>query len=565
MPIVSFAVRRSRSLSRLLAAISALLLILSPLPISAAPDDSAPDQAMSTISADAIRADMRFLADDALEGRGTATRGHELAAKYMATRFEGMGLQPAGDNNTYFQSVPVRSLRTDVAKSSFAVTRKGSPLSLSSHVDFIIEPDPVRPEVSVDAPVVFAGFGVTAPDQQYDDYKSLDVKGKIVALAQGAPNFPSSIKAHYSAAEVKAKTAADHGAVGVIALDDPVSEAIYPFSKFVRDLTNPEFRWLDKDGHPNDYFAQIRAVAYLSIPATRQLFEGSGHSADGIFKGAKEGKLSTFPLPVTANIHTVTESKDLRSPNVVAKLEGSDPILKGEYLVYTAHLDHLGIGEPLNGDAIYNGALDNASGSATILEVAQAFAHMNPRPRRSILFVSVTGEEAGELGSEYFAHFPTVAKHSIVADINIDEVFMLYPLTDVIAFGAEHTSLENVIQRAAKRMGIVESPDPMPEQTVFIRSDQYSFVKQGIPAVMPSPGFKSSDGSKKAWDIAMKWMDDTYHEPNDDMNQPNLDFAAAANFARFTFLCGYYVTQDTPRPTWNIGDFFGDQYAHLAR
>src|SRR5579862_7310460 len=225
--------RRPRPLAQFFAIITAVLLILIPLQtIATPPDDSAVDQAMSTISADAIRADMRFLADDALEGRGTATRGHELAAKYMASRFEGMGLQPAGDNNTYFQSVPVRSLRTDVAKSSFAVTRKGSSLSLTSHVDFIIEPDPVRPEVSVDAPVVFAGFGVTAPDQHYDDYKSLDVKGKIVALAQGAPNFPSSIKAHYSALEVKAKIAADHGAVGIIVIDDPGSEGMYPFAKF---------------------------------------------------------------------------------------------------------------------------------------------------------------------------------------------------------------------------------------------------------------------------------------------------------------------------------------------
>jgi hypothetical protein len=459
----------------------------------------------------------------------------------------------------------VRSLRTDVAKSSLAITRNGTPLSLASHVDFIIEPDPVASDVSVDGPVVFAGFGITAPNQNYDDYKSLDVKGKIVAMSQGAPNFPSSIKAHYSAFEVKAKIAADHGAVGIIAIEDPVSEAMYPFAKFVRDLVNPEFRWLDKQSRPNDYLPEIKAGVFLSIDATRQLFEGSGHSADEIFKGAKDGKLSAFPLPVTAKIHVVTESKDLHSPNVVAKLEGSDPILKGEYLVYTAHLDHLGIGEPIKGDAIYNGALDNASGSATILEVAQAFARMNPRPRRSILFVSVTGEEAGELGSEYFAHYPTVAKHSIVADINIDEVFLLYPLQDVIAFGAEHTSLESVIQRAAKRMGIVESPDPMPEQVVFIRSDQYSFVKQGIPAVMPSPGFKSDNPKINAFQIATKWMDDTYHEPNDDMNQPNLDFNAAAQFARFTFLCGYYVTQDTPRPTWNKGDFFGDQYAHLAQ
>jgi hypothetical protein len=557
--------RRTSPLAQLLALIAAALLLFNPLPTTASPDDSAADQAMSTITADAIRADMRFLADDALEGRGTATRGHELAAKYMATRFEGMGLLPAGDNNTYFQSVPVRSLRTDVNKSSFTITRNGTPLALTAHVDFIIEPDPVAPDVSVDAPVVFAAFGVTAPEQHYDDYKSLDVKGKIVAVVLSAPNFPSSIKAHYSALEVKAKIAVEHGAVGIIAIDDPISEGIYPFAKFVRDLVNPEFRWLDKEGHPNDYFPQIKAGVYLSLDATRQLFEGSGHSADEIFKGAKDGKLAAFPLPVTAKIHVVTESKDLHSPNVVAKLEGSDPVLKNEYLVYTAHLDHLGIGAPIKGDAIYNGALDNASGSATILEMAQAFAHMNPRPRRSILFVSVTGEEAGELGSEYFAHYPTVAKHSIVANINVDQVFLLYPLEDIIAFGAEHTSLESVIQRAAKKMGLVESPDPMPEQVVFIRSDQYSFVKQGIPAVMPSPGFKSPDGSKKAWDIAMKWMDDTYHSPQDDMNQPNLDFEAAAKFARFTFLCGYYVTQDPQRPTWNKNDFFGDQYGHLAQ
>jgi Zn-dependent M28 family amino/carboxypeptidase len=557
--------RRSSLFAQSLAILTVALLITAPLPTSAAPPDDPADQAMSTISPDAIRGDMRFLADDALEGRGTATRGHELAAKYMATRFEGMGLQPAGDNNTYFQSVPVRSLRTDVAKSSLVITRNGQPLSLTANENYIVRPNPSNPDASVEAPVVFAGFGVTAPDQNYDDYKSIDVKGKIIVIAQGAPNFPSSIKAHYSSSEVKGKIAVDHGAVGVIAILDPLHEGQYPFAKIVRDSINPRFRWLDKEGHPNDDFPQIKASAILSVPAARELFEGSGHSADEIFAGVKTGKLPAFSLPVTAKIHAVTESKDLHSPNVIAKLEGSDPILKGEYLVYTAHLDHLGIGEPIKGDAIYNGALDNASGSATILEVAQAFARMNPRPRRSILFVSVTGEEAGELGSEYFAHYPTVAKHSIVADINVDQVFMLYPLTDVIAFGAEHTSLESVIQRAAKRMGIVESPDPIPEQVVFIRSDQYSFVKQGIPAVMPSPGFSSPDGGKQAFGIAMNWMENTYHSPQDDMNQPNLDFDAAAKFARFTFLCGYYVTQDPQRPTWNKGDFFGDQYAHLAQ
>src|SRR5690348_3539939 len=200
--------RRTSLLTQFSATVAAALLVVIPLQAAPAPpDDPAADTAMSTITADSIRATMRFLSDDALEGRGLTQRGHELAAKYMASRFEGMGLQPAGDNGGYFQSVPVRSLRTDVNKSSLAITKNGAPLALTSHVDFIIEPDPVRPDISVDAPVVFVGFGVTAPDQHHDDYKSIDAKGKIVVIAQGAPNFPSSIKAHYSAGEVKAKNA----------------------------------------------------------------------------------------------------------------------------------------------------------------------------------------------------------------------------------------------------------------------------------------------------------------------------------------------------------------------
>ncbi len=531
----------------------------------APPANDAADQAMATITADAIRSDMRFLADDALEGRGTATRGHEIAAKYMASRFEGMGLQPGGENGSYFQQVPLRSFKTDEAKSSLTVTRNGQALPLMANVDFILTGDPSRPDVSVEAPVVFAGFGVTAPDQNYDDYKSIDVKGKIVAFVLGAPNFESSLKAHYSSLEVKAQTAVDHGAVGTVAFDDPISESIYPFDKWVRDLENPEYRWIDKGGRPNDEQPRLKGGALLNLSATKALFEGTPHTGDEIFAGVKAGKLGSFPLPITAKMHTVTDIKETHSPNVIAKLEGSDPILKGEYIVYTAHLDHLGIGAPVNGDAIYNGALDNASGSATILEVAQAFVKMNPRPRRSILFVSVTGEEAGELGSLYFAHYPTVAKNSIVADINVDEVFLLWPMQDVIAFGAEHSSLESAIRRAAERMHIVESRDPMPEQTVFIRSDQYSFVLQGIPAVMPSPGFKSNNPNVKPFDSAMAWMTNIYHQPQDDMNQPGLDFEAAADFARFTLLTGYYVAQDPQRPTWNKGDFFGDRYGHLAK
>ena len=538
----------------------ALPLLLSPAFAQSPADPS--ESAMQTIHADAIRGDMAFLSDDLLEGRGTATRGHQLAAQFMATQFESIGLSPAGDNSTYFQNVPLRSVRIDEANSTLTLIHDGKPEALVIRKDFLPFPNPARKVSSVEAPVVFVGFGVTAPEQNYDDYKGIDAKGKIIAILYQAPNFESSLKAHYSSGEVKLANAAAHGAVGIIVLDDPILEGMYSFSERVRDLAQPTLRWLDKQGQPNDYFPQIQAAVELSLDATKALFQGSGHTADEIFQAAKDGKSFTFPLAITAKIHNEQKLEDVTSPNVVAKLEGSDPTLKNEYLVYTAHLDHLGIGEPVKGDSIYNGALDNASGSAILLEVARAFSQMNPHPKRSILFVAVTGEEAGLLGSDYFASFPTVPKESIVANVNMDEDQMLWPLEDIIPFGAEHSSLENVAKRAAARLHLDLSPDPMPQEVIFIRSDQYSFVKQGIPALYPTPGIKSDNPNIKPAEIFQNWEATRYHQPSDDMQQPGLDFAQAVKYADFIFLSGWYITQDPARPTWNPHDFFGDLYAH---
>jgi len=526
--------------------------------VSAAGDPA--DAAMAAIRPEAIRANMSFLADDALEGRGTATRGYEIAAKFMATRFEALGFAPAGGAGTYFQQVPFRSMRPEPAQSSFTLTRDGQPETFTYGDDYITRGDP-RADTSVEATVVFVGFGVTAPDQGYDDYKNIDAKGKIVAFIHGAPDFASSIKAHYSSSTQKAANAAAHGAVGIIDLDDPVYERIYPYSKRVRALAFPQFRWLDPQGQPNDFYPQLKGSVSLNMATTKVIFHGSTHTADEIFSNARRGKLVSFDLPLTARIHNVTSLEDAHSPNVVARLEGSDPALKNEYVVYTAHLDHLGIGEPVNGDRIYNGALDNASGSAMLIEMARAFSTLQPRPRRSILLVAVTAEEKGLLGSDYFAHYPTVPKNALVANINTDEVAMFWPMADIIAFGAEHSSLENDIQRACQRMHLSESPDPAPDEVVFVRSDQYSFVKQGMPAVMPSPGVKSSDPNLNPGKIFAEWEQTRYHEPGDDMQQPGLNFEAAAQYARFIFLTGYYVSQDKQRPAWNKNDFFGQRYA----
>jgi hypothetical protein len=523
-------------------------------------EGDAAEAAMATIRSEAIRASMRFLADDALEGRGTGTRGHEIAAKFMAAQFEALGLQPAAENGTYFQSVPLRSASVDEARTTFTLVRGGKEETLVFRKDYISSGDPGRVESSVEAPVVFVGDGVTAPEQGYDDYKGIDAKGKIVAVMFEAPNFESSLKAHYSSGEVKAANAVAHGAVGFIVLDDPVLEQLYSFSEQVRDLAFPQLRGLDNHGKPIDYFPELKGGAFLSVEATKKFFEGSGHTAEEIFAATKAGKPMSFAMPITARMHRATRLEDVHSPNIVAKLEGSDPKLKDEYVVFTAHLDHLGIGEPVNGDKIYNGALDNASGSALLIELARAFSGMNPRPRRSMLFVSVTGEEAGLLGSDYFARFPTVAQSAIVANVNMDEDLMLWPLEDIIPFGAEHSSLDGVARKAAARMRLAISPDPMPEEVVFIRSDQYSFVRQGVPAVFPVPGFKSDDPKIDPTSIFKNWEKIRYHHPSDDMEQPGLLFDEAAKYGRFVFLCGYFIAQEPERPAWNKGDFFGARY-----
>jgi hypothetical protein len=541
-----------------IASLVAVYAVASP----SAPNDPA-DQAMAAIRPEALRADMRFLSDDRLEGRRTGTRGHEIAAEYIASRFEGMGLEPAGDKGSYFQEVPFRASKADTAKTTMIWVANGKETSLAFGKDFMGAADPARPEVSVEAPVIFVGYGITSPELHYDDYQGIDAKGKIVAMIYGAPpSFESSMRAHYSSGLTKRANAVAHGAVGYVTLYDPQLERMYSFQHRVDDSAAPDLYWVDPQGHPNDQFPQLKAIAILAVDQSRKFLEACGKSPDEIFSDAKAGKLKAFETPLRLKIHIVTTAEDIKSPNVVAKLPGSDPALRNEYVVFTAHSDHMGIGTPVNGDKVYHGTLDNASGTAALLEIAQAMAGMHPRPRRSILFVSVTGEEEGLLGADYFAHFPTVPKQSMVADLNMDEDIMLWPLEDIVAYGAEHSSLARIANEAGERLGLSVSPDQQPEQVIFIRSDQYAFVKQGIPAMLTNAGDKSTNPSINPKKIEEAWKDKIYHSPQDNMNQPGLDFGAGAKFARFNFLCGYLIAQQTQRPTWNPKDFFGDHYSY---
>jgi Zn-dependent M28 family amino/carboxypeptidase len=504
---------------------------------------------------------MAFLADDLLEGRGTGARGHEIAARYVAAQFEAMGLKPAGRDGSYLQRVPFRQLTVEPEKCAVSITENSSTTQLKWGDDFLMRGNEVYPDSSIKAPVVFVGYSVRTPDGSYDDYAGVDVKGKIVAMFGGAPpSLPSELQAHLSSLREKLRNARDHGAIGVIALRKPKDDKGLPWPRVVIGAGFPSMRWLGPDGVPGDAYPQLRARAGLSLAASEKLFQHASKSWTDVLRDAEASKPQSFALPVTAKLHEVSRHEEISSPNVIAVLPGSDPKLSQEYVIYSAHVDHLGIGKPINGDSIYNGAADDASGTAALLVIAKAFKSMARPPARSIMFLGATAEEKGLLGSDYFAHFPTVPIKSIVADINMDGASVFYTFNDIIALGAPDSSLDAVVARNAARLGLKVTPDPEPDQHYFVRADQYSFVRQGVPSVFISDGEEAKDPAIDAKKFTEQWIATRYHAPSDDMNQP-LNFDAAVQFMQIDFLVGYDIAQDPQRPKWKPGDFFGENFA----
>jgi hypothetical protein len=523
---------------------------------------SAPEQsAMNSIRPDAIRAHMRFLSDSLLQGRGTGTPGYQIAARYIATQLEAAGLHPAGVNGTWYQTVPLRKSVLNDGKSSLVLVTKSGGQTLVPLKDYVQFGDLIKPDNSVEAPVVFVGFGVTAKENDYDDYTGADAKGKIVVVIDGAPaKFPSTVRAYYSDNVVKQRNAAAHGAVGFMDLMLPEDQKRYAWEWLVPQIQMGNMEWLEKDGSPHNIFPELRGWALLNQSGAEKLFAGASKTLAQAFDAARSSQPQSLALPVTARLHSISSQTSADSPNIIGEVQGSDPALRNQYVVYTAHVDHLGICPPMNGDNVCHGALDNASGDASLLEIARAFASLPQAPRRSILFVFVTGEEMGLLGSDYFANLPTVPRSAIAANLNIDGApGLFYPMKDLIVLGIEHSSLEQQVQSAAKQIGYSLSPDPMPEENFFIRSDQYSFVQQGIPAVDISDGMQSSDPKVDGMKLQKEWMVTKYHTPLDNMDQ-TLDYASGAKAAGVNFLVGYDVAQQDAAPTWDKGDFFGEKF-----
>ena len=543
---------------------SALLAAGLLLEVATAQDGALPSDVQTVLqsfSKAALRAHMNFLADDLLEGRGTGTRGQEIAAKYVATQFEAAGLEPAGLKGSYLQPVPLREIQVQRDACEVAIVKNGDVLPLKWGVDYVARGSELATDSAVEAPVVFAGYGVVNRDRNYDDYAALDVKRKIVAVIFGAPDsFPSEERAHFASGVEKSRIAAARGAVGYLVLRTPGTDALLPWNRSVIGAELPAFRWLDPNGVPNDSFKELRAGATLSNEGANRLFADAPESWNAVQKDAKDGKLHGFALPVKVRMHVVSKHREVNSPNVVAALRGSDPTLSGEYVVYSAHTDHLGIGRPINGDAIYNGAVDDASGISALIEMAKAFASLPKRPNRSILFLAATAEEKGLLGADYFAHYPTVPAAGLVADINMDGASVFYTFKDVVPLGAEHTTMSDNVNRAAAALQLQVSPDPMPEQVSFIRADHYPFVRRGIPAITIGEGLQAKDPNVDARKLVENWIATRYHAPSDDMNQP-LDFDATVEFMQVSFLIGYDVSQQKARPSWKSGDFFGNLYA----
>jgi hypothetical protein len=514
--------------------------------------------AIDTITQAALADHLAYLADDAREGRMAGQPGYDEAAQYVADRFAEMGLTPGGDDGWY-QQVPLISYRIDEESTTLIAHRDGEDTELQYKEHFVMGGDKVREETTVRAEVVYVGFGVHAPEVGYSDYDGIDVDGKIVAMFGDAPaTLPSEERAYYSSGRTKAEEAVRRGAIGMIGLRSRRFDEYVPWERIKAQAgVRPGMAWVTLTGEPADYYPELVGSASISTDVAHELFAGTPISFEEARDATESSTPASVPLGFEVTLGKKTTHEVITSPNVIGIVPGTDPELKNDYIVYTAHLDHNGIGNPVDGDSIYNGMYDNAMGSSLLIETARAFA--NSPARRSMVFIALTAEERGLLGSDYYAHYPTVPSDAIIANVNLDMPLFLYPVADIIAFGAQHSSLEGTVGKAIVAEGFTLTPDPMPEENLFRRSDQYSFVRRGVPAVYLKPGFTSTDPSIDGKAIENEHRKNHYHRPSDDLSRP-IDWDSAVRFARANARIGYAIASEEGRPTWNEGDFFGEKF-----
>nr|WP_295374265.1 M28 family metallopeptidase [uncultured Sphingosinicella sp.] len=508
---------------------------------------SAQQEAGPVFSPEAFRGHVDFLADDLLEGRDTGSRGYDIAAKYVATQFQALGVRP-GANGSWYQQVPFIVARQTAQPARVTIGGR----TFTSGQEVLVYPSTVEANQNVEAPVVFAGYGIDMPSRGFNDYRGLDVRGKVVAVLSGSPlGTQSEMGAHLNAE--KARMAEKRGAIGMITILTRQASTTTPWARRIAGLREPSFAWVGRDGSAFQRAPGIRVAGTLDTPAAEALFAGARRPLSAILdEAAREGgKPKGFALKPSLRFERQSEIGRTTSPNVIGMIPGSDPALANEYVLLMAHLDHEGVDPSATGDNIYNGAMDNATGTATLIEVAKAMMASGNRSRRSILLAAVTGEEKGLLGSEYLARNPVVTGGKVVGVVNLDMPVLLYDFSDLIAFGSNHSTLGPIVERAVAQANVTLTPDPLPQEGLFTRSDHYRFVQAGVPSVFLMTGF-GGEGAQRFKDF----LATHYHKPSD---QPDLPFNwnAAAKFARINYLIAREIAEAPEAPRWYSDSFFG--------
>jgi hypothetical protein len=491
---------------------------------------------------------IQYLANDDMKGRNTGSPEHLKAAHYVAGEFERAGLKPAGTSD-YSQPVKfdVKQIVEEQSRLTLVRNGKKQPLTLGDDATLSLRGDI---QENTEAGAVFIGYGLQVPEKKYDDLAGLDLKGKIVVYLAGGPSsIPGPLKAHYQSAGERWKYLKAAGVVGVATIQNPKAMDI-PWSRARLARFMPAMSLADP---ALDETQGLRLSITINPERADKFFAGSGHTIAEILADADSDKpLPHFPLASSVVAHVQLKKSQVESQNVAGLLPGSDPKLKNEYVVMSSHLDHIGVGEPINGDSIYNGAMDDASGVASILEISRMLHESNVKLKRSVIFLTVTGEEKGLMGSRYFAAHPTVNGKNIVADINLDMFLPLHPLHYIEVQGLAESSLGDEIRAVAGEAGVEVQADKEPQRNLFIRSDQYNFIRQGIPALAFKFGYLPGSPEEK---LHKDWLKNRYHAPSDDLNQP-VDKAAAAQFNQIILHLIERVANANARPQWKPDSFF---------
>ena len=519
--------------------------------------------ALASITAEDIMRHTRVLSSDEYEGRGPGTRGEELTVNYLTEQFKKMGLKPGNPDGTYVQNVPLAGF---TARPTASFSAGGKNIELKNLDDYVAVSRRYVPEVKVEnSDIVFVGYGVVAPEYGWDDYKGLDVRGKTIVMLINDPAVPDPADAskldermfkgkamtYYGRWTYKYEIASEKGAAAAIIVHE-TGPAGYPYEVVRGSWGRENFDIV----RPDKNAGRVGVESWITLDRAKELFAASGQDFDALKRAAVRKDFKPVALGAKANFTVRNTLRQIDSRNVIARLDGSDPKLKNEYVVYTAHWDHLGRDEKLQGDQIYNGALDNASGTATLLEIAEAFTKMRPAPKRSIIFLAVTAEEKGLLGAKHYATNPLYPLERTVANINMDGANQWGRTKDIVIVGSGNSTMDDLTREAAAAQGRTVSPDPEPEKGFFYRSDQFEFAKQGVPVLYTDTGVEyvgkpAGYGEKKR----DEYTNNDYHKPSDEI-KPDWDLAGAVEDAQLMVAIGHRVAQGARWPEWKPGSEF---------